>query len=196
MRFGLARTVDATVEPISVADAKAQRRIGHAREDTLLTALIGAVRQGAEVEVGRAFLRQTWVLTLPAFPAGAILLPRPPLIEVVSLEYRGADGSWTTWSSANYQVAASYEPARVSPIPSTPWPTTGNYDESVRVTFRAGYGTEPTAVPRDFWAAMMLQLGDAFELREETVVGVSIEPTGRAKELLARHRFIYLGPER
>src|ERR1051325_11329554 len=95
-----------TVEPVSLDEAKGQVRVelDFHSDDALILGLIAAARRLAEVFCGRAFLTQTWDLTLDAFPSGwgprwpatlggrdAIRLPRPPLQSVSYVKYVDTD---------------------------------------------------------------------------------------------------------
>lgn len=66
----LARVTDATVEPVTLDEAKAQVRVdaGETSEDALLTTFIGAARGWIESETNRALIQQTWRYSLDEFP--------------------------------------------------------------------------------------------------------------------------------
>ena len=89
------------VEPVSLDQAKAALRIGHAADDDRILHLIRAARQRLEAETGRAFIAQTWRESrdswadpsrLAAFGTQFRLL-KPPLIAVEAVRLRAADGS-------------------------------------------------------------------------------------------------------
>lgn len=61
-------TVAPALEPLTLAEAKAHLRVDFVEDDTLISALIVAARQRAEVITRRALITQSWQLVLDAFP--------------------------------------------------------------------------------------------------------------------------------
>jgi len=167
--LSLKRTVDATIEPVTLTEAKAHVRVTGTDEDTLITSLIIAARQHIEDLTGRAFIQQTWVLKMDQFPAdNLITLPRCPALSVTSIGYVDTDGNSQTVSSANYQTDLSSEPARIFPDPdaSDTWPGTDDVLDAVTVTYTAGYGTSASSVPQWIKQAVLLLVGHWYENRE------------------------------
>lgn len=171
-------------EPLSLASAQDHLRAAVGGSDAELIGIqLAAAREAIEAQTGRALPPQTWQLRLPAFPEtdrahgrieriGAIVLPRPPLIEVTELRYTSPAGADTLLAPAAYQVVAPSGPeaahGRLYPAPGTEWPATREDDlAAVRITFRAGYATVPAALR----AAVLLMLGDLYAMREATVTG-------------------------
>lgn len=158
-------------EPVSSADAQEHLRAPTNGPDAaLISAYLQAAREAVENHTGRALMPQTWELRLPEFPVGAITLPVPPVMSVVSLRYTSAAGADTLMDTAAYQVEASSgptaQPALLWPAVGTVWPVTRLDDRAaVRVRFQAGY-TNAAAVPAALRAAILLVLGELYENRE------------------------------
>lgn len=173
-----------TVEPITWAQAQAHLRAPDDDED-LVTALIGAVRQhidGPDGLLQRALVTQTWDLYLDKFPCSEIRIPLPPLQSVVSVKYDDKDGNEQTVSDANYSVDTISQPGWLLPDSGTPWPTTFNGVNAVRVRFIAGYppGTDSPVdlaanVPLPIKQWMLLQIGTFYLQRETLVIGQSVQ---------------------
>lgn len=155
--MGLRLTTPPAVEPITLTEAKTHLRVSGTDDDDRITALIAAAREEAETITGRAFITQTWRLTLDRFPlAGPIVLPRPPLQSITSLAYVDSDGASQTWDAANYRVSANNEPGRIEPAYNEVWPTTRLVSEAATVTYAAGYGDAASDVPGGIKNAILL----------------------------------------
>ena len=156
MPYGLSRTVEPTVEPLSFEQVRDFARIDGEADLRDITELIKSVRDSCEFEAERSLLQQTWAMTLDAFPASdTIELPRPPLSSVSSITYIDENGSSQTFSSANYDVDATREVGRIRLTPTASWPATqAGKAIAVTSTYVAGYGTAATDVPESLSYAM------------------------------------------
>ncbi len=187
--MGLIRTVDATVEPVTIAEAKAHMRVEHSRDDTLIGALITAARQSCENMLGRSLLEQTWRKTLDQFP-DAIELPYPPILSVTSLQYIDDSGATQTLSAASYTLDSASEPGWLVPAYGYAWPTTQDVINAVTVTYKAGYGTAANAVPEAIKTWIKIQVAHLYENREASVVGVSVAALPFIDSLLDPYRVV------
>jgi len=161
-----------TLEPLTLADAKAHLRIDSDDEDTLVAALITAARQMCEEQTWRALITQTWDLSLEAWPLlDHIAVPRPPLLTVTSITYRDDDGSTATMSASDYRVVTAYGPGRIVLKPGATWPSV-TLDTGLPITVRytCGFGATATSVPEPLRHGMLLVLGHLYENREAVVV--------------------------
>lgn len=159
----LFRTVDPLVEPVTLAEAKAHLRVGHASEDALIEGLIRAARAEVEKATGEALIDQSWRLTLDNWPQGAIVfLNRTPVRQVFSVTVFDGDGAASVVDPAGYQLDAHAQPARLAfrdrPIP-------GRRLNGIEIDFRAGYGEAGTDVPDLLRRAILLLVAHWFEFR-------------------------------
>lgn len=149
----LTRTSPPSGEPISTAEAKAHLRVSASTDDTLIDAQIKGAREWAEGYTGRAFITQTWTMTLDEFPnacrpTGArIEIPRPPLTSVTSVKYYDAAGAQQTLvAGTDFVLIKDGDRAWVAPAPTKSWPTSRTQDDAVEIVYVAGYGNA-AAVP-------------------------------------------------
>lgn len=152
--------------------------------DPYLADLLTRARQHLENKFGRAFLTQTWRLTLDRFPYGVfsdyadgyardygqghvsaysscrgdtIQLPMPNLQSVTSITYIDGNGAQTLPTSV-YDVDTDAFPGRVVLKFGQSWPGTRAQRNAVVITFVAGY-VSPALVPANWKAAVRLLIG-------------------------------------
>lgn len=178
MRQTLRLTGAPAVEPVSTADAQEHLRapVGGA-DGGLIAIYMQAAREAVEAYTGHAMITQTWQQFLPAFPDGAIVIARRPLIAVSEVAVLNAAGTYDAVGAAGYQVSIPSGPmaqaATIRVAAGGTWPTTIDGSEAaVRVTFTAGYGASGASVPAALRAALLLMLGDLYENREASAVRV------------------------
>lgn len=154
-------------EPVSIAEAKLQCRVDAdlTADDALISALIVAVREQAEQEIGGALMPQTWERTLDAFPDVEIELGMPPVASITSIKYLDAAGVEQTLSGSAYTLDAVTAPGWVLPAAGTDWPDTGDYANAMRVRFVCGYA-DAASVPASIKAWMLLHLAEWYASRE------------------------------
>lgn len=167
-----------TVEPVSVAEAKAHCRVDTTDDDTLLGNLIKGARQYVEsiCQPRRALISQTWKLVLDRWPVSNTLeLGVAPLASVSSVKYTDEDGVETTFSSSNYLVDTYSEPGRLRLKADASWPSvTLQALNGLVVTFTAGYGASSSYVPETFRQAILLLVGNWYENREAQAVSGAV----------------------
>lgn len=196
--ISLVRTVAPTVEPVDLPTAKAHCRVGDSNDDSLLILYIQAAREHAENFLNRPLLQQTFRFSRDSFSAAAgpghrfgwyvnpadrlawsmaclrptpLLLPKPPVINVSSVTYLDTSGVRQTLDPTLYAVNYDAEPCTVTPAPGTYWPATiWNRSDAVQVTFTAGYGTTPLAVPAGIQLAILGLVAHWYENRESFLV--------------------------
>lgn len=142
-----------SVEPISLAEAKLHLKSETTDDDTLIAAIITAVREVLEQKIGRAIIDQRWERVLNRFPAqwwsgrcAEIELAYPPLIAVESIKYTDTNGAIQTLLPSAYKVNDVEQPARVAPAYGTSWPATRDESLAVRARFVAGIAAGISAV--------------------------------------------------
>ena len=181
-----------TIEPLTLAEAKAQCRIDIDDDDTLIAGMIQAAREYCEAIDWRSYLTQTIELWLEAWPGDdEIELPLPPLQSVTSVEYYDTDDVKYTLTASDYYVDTISEPGRVVLKNLKTWPTTSLRDyNAICVTYKAGWTTQ-AAVPQAIKQAMLLLIGHWYENREATTLGAVSRPIDFAvKALLGLKRMM------
>lgn len=138
----------ATLLPVTLAEAKLAHRFDASDLDADITAMLADATRLVEHETGLALMPQTWQLTLDAFPACDLVLTRPPVASVTSVQYVDTLGTLQTLAPGAYTLntASAYGPARVTPAYGTSWPATRDQASAVIVTYVAGY-PDATSVP-------------------------------------------------
>lgn len=191
-----------TLDPVTIAEARAHCRADSAEEEGLIAGYILAARQHVETHLRRALLTQTWDLTIDeAWPlhhvAGRtrhrIVLPLPPLQSVVSITYVDTTGATQTLAADQYHVAKIDSGEWViEPAYGVTWPTVRSQLAAITVRFIAGYGSNPGDIPEPIRQAMLLLIGSWFENREQVITGTIVAelPMG-VEALLFPHRVFY-----
>jgi uncharacterized phiE125 gp8 family phage protein len=186
-----------TVEPVTLAEAKAHCRVDHDDDDARISAYIAAARNDCEEWTARAFITQTWELVIDEFPTNEIMIPKPPLQSVTSIKYDDGAGVEQTLGITDYEVDAASQPGWIVPV-ITGWPTslwTGI--NAVRIRYVAGYDPDTNSpidyaanVPPSIKQAMLLQIGEYYDNREDIIVGTVVNklPVGGVESLLRMYR--------
>lgn len=155
-------------EPVSVAEMKLWLKQEQNDDDDLIAGLITAAREMCETFTNRAFVTQTWTMSMDALPGyidrrsvvaqsvrtlstGAwelignrwgFVLPASPVQSVTSLTYNDQNGNLQTLlPGVSYNADILSSPARIFPVFSTFWPLTQYAPNAVTVTFVCGYGS-------------------------------------------------------
>lgn len=173
-------------EPVTLAEAKSHLRVDVADDDTLITSLIVAMRTDCENEIKRSLITQTWEKVLDFFP-DAIQLPMPPVQSVTSITYLDIDGALQTLPTNQYVLDKDSEPGYVVRAINVNWPVTGDYINAVRVRYVAGYAAAAN-VPEPIKLWIKIRLSNAYENREEYLLGRNMQEFPYVEGLLDRYR--------
>lgn len=179
--MGIKLITGPSVEPVTLAEAKAHARILTSDEDSLITSLIVAARRMAERRTGRAFITQTWELALDAFPED-IELPLPPAQSIDSVKYLDINGVQQTLSSTEYLLDTYSEPAWLTVAYGKSWPATYEVPNAVKIRWLAGYGDTASAVPQELRQWILSQVAYWYAQRESVSIGgiVNLMPYNEA----------------
>jgi uncharacterized phiE125 gp8 family phage protein len=143
---------------VSMEAARAAARVdvdenGVSALDAQIEQAVRTITEKAEHETGRAFIEQTWRLTLDQFPtaprggSGAVQLPKAPLMSVEHVKFYDLDGIQQTLDPQDTLLDAESEPGYVVPAPGLAWPVTADRINAVEVQFVCGYGPTHDSVP-------------------------------------------------
>lgn len=179
-------------------------------EDLTLAVYIQAATDTADAGlegdgwVGRAFMPQTFAVTLDGFPSvcernpdAALFLPYPPLIDVLAVQYRGqSDGVYVQLDAAEYETVIEGDPhGYVRPVFGGSWPLAAERRDAVRVLFRCGYDettSPPTTLPDAIKHYVMVLAGLMYQHREIDLTNAQLQPI--ANFHAAAQRFRVYGP--
>lgn len=147
-----------TIEPITVAEFKAHKRLDFFDEDFLIEGYISAARGLFEELTGRTLHQTEWEVAFDGFPygSGALELPMAtPLLSITHVKYVDSDGVETTWGSSGYVLDTYGLPGLVAPAYGVTWPSFTPYPfNPVRIRYIAGI---PNGSPQLFPSQMVRQ---------------------------------------
>lgn len=158
---------------LTTAELKTHCRIDSSAEDTYLDTLILSATKSAEEYTNRAFVNQTWDLSMDLAPATAVLrMPKPPLSSVTSFKYYDQDDVESLYAATNYRLDTSdFQGGRISLKESHAWPSGLRYTSGIIIRFVAGYGAAASSVPEPIRHAVKLLAAHWYENREPINVG-------------------------
>jgi uncharacterized phiE125 gp8 family phage protein len=156
-------------EPVTLAEARLHLKVDSTDDDTLISALITAMREQAEHRTGRAFITQTLELVLDGFSAD-LELPRPPALAITSVKYYDNTGALQTLDAANYSIDSNMEPGWLIPAYGMSWPSTYSTPNAVRVRYTAGYGAA-SDVPESIKTWIKMALSTIYNQRDSIIDG-------------------------
>lgn len=117
-------------------------------------------------------LPTVYALYLPAFPAGIIDLPYPPVRSIESITYKDPDGAEQTLAESSYTLRPGVMEAGIIKRGDFRWPSTDSNDpRAVKITFAAGYADG--VVPNNLRRLVKLIAAAWYENREAEFVGGS-----------------------
>lgn len=195
--YRLAETSSPSIEPVTLAEAKAHLRITHSTDDALVTDIIKTARMACESFTGRAFITRNISLYLDIWPSGGggswwdgvregasvmaeamvLNIPRPPLFSVTDIRVYGADDTLTTFSSENYFVDTVGPQGRIVLKDSAAVPSPGRNTSGIEVRYTAGYGTTASAVPLPLREAVKQTVANFYENRGDHAAGQVLSPS-------------------
>jgi len=183
LSYGLKVSTAPAAEPVTLAEMKIHLRVTDVDEDGYITELIQEARQFVENSTGRAIYDRSYTLNLHRGPAAMglteVILPRPPLDSITSVNYIDVDGNSQAWT--DYQVSTSDEWGRLKPDYNTSWPSVREQYDCFTVVYVAGYGTATSDFPLPLVRCMKLITGNWFENRE-AATPVMLRPVPMAAE--------------
>jgi uncharacterized phiE125 gp8 family phage protein len=173
----LTRQTAPAVEPVTLVEAKAHCRVDTSADDTLIQGYITTAREWVEDYIDRALVTQQLVMRLDAFPA-EIELPRPPMVAsgtatAVTITYvTGDTGGTATLSSSTYRVDRNATPGVVRNLYGGSWPSHLLDQNSVTVTWWAGYG-DAASVPQRVKSAILMCVHELYEKRGDGAMPIA-----------------------
>lgn len=182
------------VEPVTIAEAKQHLRVDVDTDDAYIASLITAAREYCEDYLDRTLNHTQWQMKLDNFPA-EIGMPRPPMasggtVANVTVTYiENSLGASVVLPSGQYRIDRDATPGALRPLYGGSWPSHLSDENSLTVTWWAGYGSTPDDVPRVVRHAILMLVGTWYERRQAVdSVSASEVPMG-AKALLDSARW-------
>lgn len=169
------------VEPVSLAAAKSYLRVDASDDDVLIASLIKAAREKGEELSRRAFITQTWEMTVDSWPSNRMLtLFRPRLQSVTYVKYTDRLSVESAW--ADFRVNIKSEPGTII-FDSLPG---GSLQENggITVRFVAGYGSADTNVPEQIKQMVLALVAYWYENRESQNVPADIKRAFMAERVV------------
>jgi uncharacterized phiE125 gp8 family phage protein len=177
-----------SVEPVTLAEAKAHCRIDHDAEDMLVSSLILAARLHIEHNLDLALVSQGWSLYLDAWPGGVhVELPLAPLIGVQSIRTHDADGDAFIVDPGDYSIDAASRCPRIALSSGASRPVPGRALNGIEIAFTAGFGAAADDVPMPIRQALKMLVAHWYEAREPAEQHAESVP-GTVAGLIAPYR--------
>jgi len=174
--------------PVDLTEMKLHLRVDSSDDDTLITQLMLAATNWAEMYQVRTYITRTRYMYLDSFPL-IIQPPYSPLSSVTSIQYYDIAGDLQTLSSSYYRVDTVSQPGRITEAYGYSWPSTRDMTNAVIVTYESGYG-EASDVPEEIKAAIKMIVGHLYQNREAvSELSFSQVPLG-VKALLGMQKII------
>lgn len=182
--------VAATLDPVTLAEARAQVREVATTEDVLLSALITAATQDAERLMQRPIMPQKWQWVADTFSKEAdsrITIPVPSR-SVESFTYvRDTDGTTVALALTTDYLAhfRSEYYTLISPAYGTAWPTPRAQPGAVEIVLNVGW-VDADSVPRVIKQWVLMRVGALFAHREAWTSGEAISDNPFIDRMLDR----------
>lgn len=160
------------VAPVELSEFQAHMRREPGDDDEYLQhCLDTAIAQfdGADGELGRALVSQTWRETFAAVPVQgqSVELYLSPVSSVASVEVFTSAGSWEAVPEASVELFE--EGGRFRVAAAAAWPRPGRHRAPLRIEYVAGYGAAAEAVPKPVCHAVLLFAAHLYKAREPVV---------------------------
>lgn len=181
-----------SVEPVTLAEAKAHLRIAGDDDDEYLAAQITAARIQVETTTRRLLVDQVWRIYRDDWPAnGRIDLPLTPVADVVEVVLYDESGTPSVLPPARWRLDTAATPARLALI-GTP-PVSPRLFNGLEIDVRCGFGPSGLSVPQPLRLAIVMLVARWYENREGYGLGIVPSSVADAFEaLVAPHRVMRL----
>lgn len=161
-------------EPVGVGEVKDDLRIRFNDSDGLIRDQIAVARQYIEEQlIWKALLTQTCIDKFPTL-GGELELAWEPVQSITSITYQDIDNATQTLSTDIYELASRHGAGIVRLKDNQSWKTTLAHDDSVTVTYVAGFGDDASNVPISIRQAIRVLAG-VWYLNPDGSVGVPLQ---------------------
>ena len=138
-------TLQSFTEPMTVEEVKGYLRLdsGYTDDDPLITSMISAARDQAEIFQNRDLVRKQWDLSYDYWPQYRIPL-RAPTVSVDLVQYKDLTGAVTTMTADTQYVSdLKKQPGIITPPWNSSWPAFTPYPSSaILIRFTSGFAPD------------------------------------------------------
>jgi uncharacterized phiE125 gp8 family phage protein len=174
-----------SLEPVTLAEAKAHLKVDTSDDDALIGTLITAARARAEWHTGRALVTQSWILWRDCW-SQIVEIPLPPLQAVTAVTTYARDGTAGVLDAGGYTVDAASQPGRIDF--GCTRPAGLRAINAVAIAFDAGYGDGEADVPAPVREAILRIVAELYADRGDGGEDIA----DGAQALLAPYRIFKL----
>jgi uncharacterized phiE125 gp8 family phage protein len=148
-----------------------QKQTGDTSEDAYLSAIITAAREYCEDFQNRAYITQSWYMTMENFCEDVINIPKGKLITIDYIKYKDSSGTETTLSNnTDYVYSNKGIVGKVTPAYGKTWPSFTPFPlDPVSIEFTCGYGPTSASIPKKIIQAMYMLISHWYENRTPLV---------------------------
>ena len=162
--WSLDRIAGPAKRPLTLEQAKRHLNLADTSDyhDNQILDLIDSGVERVEHDCERVMITQEFHAYGEAFPRynHAIPLHREPIQSIESIKYLDPDAMEQTLDPATYMLDKARRAVVLAPAQS--WPTAYQHLQSITVHYKAGYGDDGSAVPRDLLQGVLLLLTERF----------------------------------
>lgn len=163
---------DPTAEPITVSDAKSYIRIGHGKDDTIISGLIQAERKNLENQANRSFITQTKIYRTDQLKTET-KLPYGPVQSITSVATIDSAGSTSDIDTSDYYQASDRLVFEEAP------PVEEREVLGFEVKYQTGFSDSAAGVDEDIKTALKDQVAHRYEMRGQGGSGQEVTPMAR-----------------
>ena len=171
--MNITRTIEPTVEPVTLDEVKAHVRVIDAEEDAYLTGLIAVARRAIEDRTGRTLLDTVFTQSVRDWQT-CIELMRGNARTVESVKYDDDAGEEQTVDPAEcglYPYGGGSAGVVFFDEFTAPDLLDRPYIDRIRIAFKAGYGDAATAVPEPLKQAVLYLVAHYYDNRAPVAIG-------------------------
>lgn len=178
-----------SIEPVSLAEAKAWLKQDGSDEDDLILALIVAARLTVEAEIGQVLIGQNWRLIGDRWPqSDRIPVPVGHVLGVTGARVFSAESVAQTLPLGSISILKEARPAGITVDPR---PAPGRARAGIEIDLRLGFGEAAADVPEPIRLAIKRLVARWFEDRGDIETADASVPPG-IRALLRPFRMIRL----